>query len=331
MKICVYFEPKDINDDFEGKRLRKTIKGSLEMVNVPYTRNLVENYDILHVLSAGDELKINDAIQTNHKVVFSALITETDIVTRLYELKNNCLVMSPRYLRTLNKVDVILVCDECSKELLITSGVKTKIVCVPLGINTSRFEMTSELESDLFYNYFQLDKRTKYIVSIGSFEDKDEFSKLIEIAKLCPNYRFFYFGKGKTKKSLPKSKKIPKNLEFHLLLNQDIYCSMMRNALAYLSFDNRRRSPLTLFDAAASKTQIISLKPNNYNEEILTKLKAVCCNTSYEVSKTIDAINNGEYINNVEQVYKVARANSLKKLGTKLIEIYNNLLKGESL
>ena len=63
MKICVFFQPKDKYDNFEGMRLRKSIKGALELVDVPYSRNIIDNYDIIHFVSPDDELKINDAIE----------------------------------------------------------------------------------------------------------------------------------------------------------------------------------------------------------------------------------------------------------------------------
>ena len=216
MKICVYFQPKDKYDNFEGMRLRKSIKGALELVDVPYSRNIIDSYDIIHFVSPDDEVKINDAKEEGIPTVFSAGMSETDIATRLFELKNDVHVITPRALRTLNKVDLVLVSDETSKQLLIDSGVKTRVEVVPLGVNTARFEMTSQLESDIFFNYYQLSKDTKFVVSVGSYEDRDKFKALCEIARFCPNYHFYYFGRCKSKRKPPKIKNAPRNIKFHL-------------------------------------------------------------------------------------------------------------------
>ena len=60
MKICVYFQPTIENDNFEGMRLRKNIKGALELHNIPYAKNLLDTYDIVHFMSLDDEAKIID-------------------------------------------------------------------------------------------------------------------------------------------------------------------------------------------------------------------------------------------------------------------------------
>ena len=328
MKICVFFQPKDKYDNFEGMRLRKSIKGALELVDVPYSRNIIDRYDIIHFVSPDDELKINDVIEEGIPTVFSALMSETDIATRLFDLKNGTYSLSPRALRMLNKVDLILVCDEISKQLLIENGVTTRIDIVPVGVNTARFEMTSQLESDIFYNYYQLTKDTKFVVSVGSYEDKDKFKALCEIARFCPNYHFYYFGRSKSKKSPPKIKNTPRNVKFHLLTNDEIYCSMMKNASIYLSFDNRRHNPITLLDAAASKTQIVALSPTHHNEELLNKLHAYVGDSTPEVASIITNLLTGKLELKIKDAYKVAQENSLRKLGAVLKDEYTSLLEG---
>lgn len=329
MKICVFFQPKDKYDNFEGARLRKSIKGALELVDVPYSRNLIDNYDVIHFVSPDDELKISDAKEEGIPTVFSAGLAETDISTRLFELKGDNHIISARALRTLNKVDLILTCDEVIKDLLIKNGVHTKIEVVPLGVNTARFEMTSQLQSDIFYNYYQLSKDTKFVVSVGSYEDKEKFKALLEIARFCPNYNFYYFGRSKSKRKAPKIKNAPRNISFHLLVNDEIYCSMMKNASVFLAFDNRRYNPITLFDAAASKTQIVALSPLYNNKDLLRKLNAYVGDSTPEVASIITKIMNGELETKTELAYKVAQENSLRKLGLALKKNYDSLLKGE--
>lgn len=330
MKICVFFQPKDKYDNFEGMRLRKTIKGALELVDIPYSRNIIDYYDIIHFVSPDDEVKINDAIEEGIPTVFSALMSESDFSTRLFEIKNDKHYLTSRALRILDKVDLILVCDETSKRLLVENGVKARIDIVPIGVNVSRFEMTSQLESDIFFNYYQLPKDTKFIVSVGSYEDKDKFKTLCEIARFCPKYHFYYFGRSKSKKSPPKIKNVPSNLKFHLLTNDEIYCSMMKNASVYLTFDNRRHNPITLIDAAASKTQIVSLTPHYNNDELLNKLCALSGDSTPEVARIITNVMDGQIDTNIDKAYKFAQDNSLHKLGIALEKEYSSLLKGEN-
>ena len=57
MKVLVSFQPNKKASDFEGVRLRKTIKGALEMIGVEYTTNIVDKYDVVHLITPDDENK----------------------------------------------------------------------------------------------------------------------------------------------------------------------------------------------------------------------------------------------------------------------------------
>ena len=72
MKVLVSFQPNKKASDFEGVRLRKTIKGALEMVGVEYTTSIVDKYDIVHLISPDDENKLNDAKENGIPVVSAA-------------------------------------------------------------------------------------------------------------------------------------------------------------------------------------------------------------------------------------------------------------------
>lgn len=329
MKICVHFQRNERHQAFGGVRLVKSIKGALDVANITYTRNDIEYYDILHCCSINDETKINDAIEEGKKVVFSALMSENDAQTRILQVKDKTYSMSSRAINLLNKVNLVLVCDEMSKKVLIEKGVTSKIDIVPVGVNNSRFVFVNEQEDNIFYNYYQLSKETRFIVSSGTYEDKQNFADLIEIAKLCPKYYFYYFGYSKNHKVPYKNKNIPGNLKFHTLANEEIYRSMMKNASIYLSFDNSRHAPISLFDAASSGTQIVSLEPNGLNSDILTLLGAYSGKTIKQTSSIINKLFNGELEFRTEKVKEKAQENSLKALGNVLKEKYNFLLKGE--
>lgn len=329
MKICVHFHRNEKQQAFGGVRLVKSIKGALDVANIRYARNDIEYYDILHCCSVYDETKINDAIEDGKKVVFSALMAENDTQTRLLSIKDKNYVLSSRDLNILNKVNLILVCDELSRQILIEKGVTTKIVVVPVGVNSARFVFVNEQEDNIFYNYYQLSKETKYIVSNGTYEDEKNFDDLIEIARLCPKYYFYYFGFSKKHKVPYKNKNLPGNIKFHCLANEEIYRSMMKNASIYLSFDNTRHSPISLFDAASSSTQIVSLEPNGLNNEILQKLGAYTGKTIKDVANIINKLCNNELEFNTEKAKQVAQENSLKALGNALKEAYTSILKGE--
>ena len=76
MKVLVYFQPSSKHDNFEGARMRKTIKGALEVIGGSYTSNLYDDYDVAHFMSPDDENKLNIVLERKVPVVVSALFGE---------------------------------------------------------------------------------------------------------------------------------------------------------------------------------------------------------------------------------------------------------------
>lgn len=333
MKICVYFQPKKLKDNFEGARLRKNIKGALELANIEYAKNIIDEYDIIHFISIDDEAKINDSIAENKRTVFSAFVCETDESARLLSVKNDAPIFSSKALRVLNNVDVVFVPNETSRNLLVRAGITSRIEIVSPGVNLSRFEFADPIQEKVFYNYFRIETAEQYVVSIGTYEQYDSLKPLIEIANRCPKYTFFFFGQMHGKMHEGKirrlAKKMPKNLKLCPLAVSEIYCSMMKHASVFLSFDNSRHAPLTLLDAAASKTQIVALKPLGFNEETLKKTHAIVCENIDDVASAITKLMEGTIENHCEEAYNFACENSLTKLGKRLNEEYTKLLKGD--
>ncbi len=326
MKVCVYFEPSENRDNFEGARLRKNIKGALEIMGIPYCNNIVNKYDLIHFISIKDEEKINDAIESHIPTVISAFMCENDITARITNVRNENVGLSLKAIRVLNKVDRVLVPNQTGKEFLLKHGITSKIDVVTPGVKLSRFEKTNQIEDDVFYRYYQLEKDAKFIVSIGTYDDKECLKALKEVARKCPKYKFFFFGVGQNAKKLYKSRNVPSNLKLALLMNDEVYCSMMKQASIYLSFDNSKHSPITLLDAASSKTQIVALEPLSYNEEILKETRAYTCANVGEVVLTIEGLMKGSLPFKVEEAYEFAKKNSLEKLGEELKEEYENII-----
>lgn len=326
MKVCVCFNPKEKNDNYEGTRLRKNIKGALELADVPYAKSIIDTYDLIHFISLDDERRINDAYEEGVPTLFSALYCESDNSASTLN-KTNTLTL--RATKLLNKIDVVLVSDKKSKEFLLNNGVTSNIEIVTPGVNISRFEFPNSLEEDIFYNYYQLEKDQKFVAIFGTYDDSDIKNQLIEIAKAVP-YPIFYFGNAKVSYVSRLMHKIPANLRFSTLLNNELYCSMMKKASAYVVLDNSKHSPISLLEAMASKTQIFALKPLGLNEEMLDDKYAYTTDNIVDLSNLINQYLKGEIPSKINECYKYAKKNSLKYLSKELINIYQKLIDGRN-
>ncbi len=326
MKVCVYFEPSENRDNFEGARLRKNIKGALEIEGIPYSTNVIDKYDLIHFISIKDEEKINDAIEQGIPTVISTFVCENDVTARITSVKNDIVGLSAKAIRVLNRVNRVFVPNTTGKEFLLNHGITSKIDVVTPGVKLSRFIITNQIEDDVFYKYYQLEKNAKYIVSIGTYDDKERLKTLKEVALRMPNYKFFFFGVGRDAKKIYKTKNVPSNLKLSIFMNDEVYCSMIKNASIYLSLDNSKHSPLTLLDAAASKTQIVALEPLSYNEQILNETHAYTCDTIGKVIETLNGLLNGTLDYHTDEAYEFAKENSIEKLGESLKKEYTEIL-----
>lgn len=335
MKICVYFNPGEEKDVFEGKRLRKNIKGALELEQLEHAKDIIDEYDILHLISVHDSLKITYAKEEKIPIVLSAMMCESDksanVLTYNHELKKYDI--SPKYLKTINQVNVVLANDNEAKKFLIENGVTAPIEIVSAGVNVSRFVIKDAIETELFRNYFQLLPGSKFIATIGNHKNKKDMATLIELAKLCPEYRFFFFSPRARYNGISAIRRIfkrmPRNIRVVPLLSEEVYCSMMRDASGYIVFANSLPSPITILDSMAAKTPILSFVPQIFNNEILGDDRVYKANSVLEMSNIINNCVNISDQNIINNAYEYAKLHSLHHLSKDLVNVYKKLMGGK--
>ena len=127
MKILVRFVPGARNDIFEGTRLRKCIKGGLELNNIKWVESIFAEPDVCHFLSPIDEAKAHEAKAEGYPVVVSALYAESDPYCRYLERSpENFYSLPQKSLKMLNEADLILVPSVSAKTLLFQCGFQSQ-------------------------------------------------------------------------------------------------------------------------------------------------------------------------------------------------------------
>ena len=334
MKTLVYFQPLSKNDNFEGARMRKTIKGALEIINSQYTSNLYDDYDVAHFMSPDDESKLNIALERNVPVVVSALFGEDDPTTRFLNHKSKdgkrTNTLKLKALRVLNKANLVLVPSISAKEFLIENGVTSRIeVCIP-GINLSRFNFSREDEKELFYRYFREDKNKKIVLAVGEYDNLDGIHAFINAALKRDDTVFYYVGceskltKGQKFKKLLKE--APKNVRFKFILPDDIYRSLLLNADVFMLPGYHLAGVVAIEEAMAANCQLIVRKSSIFPGFLKNESTAYIA----EFSETLTSLCL-DYLNNdiqptTQEAYKQVSECSLKNFGDKLIDIYQSTI-----
>ena len=333
MKVLVYFQPNSKHDNFEGARMRKTIKGALEVLGATYTTNLYDDYDVAHFMSPEDEGKLNVALERKVPVVVSALFGEDDPTTRFLNHKNKdgkrTVTIKPKALRMLNKANLVLVPCESAKEFLIANGVNSPIETIVPGVNLARFNFSREDEKELFYRYFREDKNKKLVLAVGEYSNNmDGIHCLINAAKKREDTVFYYIGcesyiGAKAKKII---KSAPKNLHFKMILPDDIYRSMLLNADVFMLPGYNLSGIISVEEAMAANCQLIVRKSAIFPEFLKNEKNAYVA----EYSETLTSLCL-DYLNDsikptTEEAYQMISSYNLESFGKQLIDIYQSLV-----
>jgi 1,2-diacylglycerol-3-alpha-glucose alpha-1,2-glucosyltransferase len=334
MKALVYFNPGSKADCFAATRLRKNIKGSLELADVVWVESLFALPELLHLLSPEDEAKMHDAKLDGLKVVVSALYTEMDPAARYFQQDPDGFYrLRGKAERLLEGADLILVPCEGAKEALVEAGIKNPhFAILSAGVNMARFERSDPVETGVVYRYLRFPEGSKYVFSVGDYEDIEVLAKFDAVAKACPKIRFFFAGVKRGITSDATIKKLNKNASGNCryldLLEDDVFRSAMVNASVFLSFPSPKSDQILALEAMASKTQIICFGKPLLGDVIEEKKTAYCYSSAEKVAKAIESYCALKLTPTIIEGYRKAKSCSLDKVGQQLKAMYESLLKG---
>ena len=191
MKVLIDFRPAKGCENYEGSRLRKTLKGACEATDVTWVDSLSSFPEIAHFISPDDEAKARKAKEKDCKVVFSVGYSDSDAKTNFFKMVDGKCVLKRKGLRTLAWADLVLVPDVETKERLQSGGVSQKITILEPTVNLARFEALSPIEKSVFKRYFSVKEGCVYAVAIGEYANKDALACFAELAKNNPNMKFY--------------------------------------------------------------------------------------------------------------------------------------------
>ena len=333
MKVLVYFQPSHKYDNFEGTRMRKTIKGALEVAGVAYTSNLYADYDVAHFMSPDDENKLSVAIERGVPAIVSALFGEDDPAARFLNYKSKdgkrTVTLKSKALKMLNKATLVLVPTQTAKDFLIEAGVETPIeICLP-GVNLARFDFSREDEKELFYRYFREDKNKRIVLALGEYDNNLEgINAFINVARKRDDTVFYYVGSETKNNATTKKiiKSAPKNVHFKYILPDDIYRSLLLNADVFMLPGYNFAGVVSIQEAMAAKCQLIVRKSSIFQEALKNEKDAYIAEFSETLTSLCLDYLDGKIQPTVEQAYKLVLEHTLQKYGDQLIKIYDSVI-----
>lgn len=333
MKVLVSFQSNKNAPDFEGVRLRKNIKGALELNEVKYATNIADYFDIAHFIYIESDTKLNDIFERGIPCICSALCCEDDPNASFIDYKSKdgtrTSSLKPKALKFLNKMNLVLAPSESNREFLINNGVTSPIdVCLP-GVNLSRFDFSRDDEKELFYRYFGEDKNRKLVLAMGEYTNNmDGINAFINAAKKCPDAIFYYIGcEDAAYKFSAKLKHLihtaPKNVRFNSTVPEDIYRSALLNASIFMLPGYRTAGVISIQEAMAAKCQLIVRKQSVCSRTLIDGETAYIGEYSETLTDLVKSYLDGKLKPTTEKAYESIASHNLENFGKQLIDIYN--------
>lgn len=333
MKVYICHKTKDITDSFEGTRLRKTIKGACEAVDIGWVDAPQEGVEIAHFVSPSDLMVLRQQKEAGVKTVVSAFYAEDDPDACFLDPRRKNLVLRKKAQQMLQEADLVLVPNEGALELARNLGVNSHIEILEPAVRMNRFSKRST-EAKIFRRYFGIRPNVKTVVAVGSYDDRKTLSFIKTVARNCPNMEFYFFGAHPRYDFLKVAKSITRvrrssNLHFKDAVQDDIYRSALMDSAAYISNDSLRPDPIAPLEAFAAKTQVVALSSPTANPLLVEGVSCLFFPSPEALAKYLDSLNYPEPKSTIESAYAIAKAHNLVSYGTKLKGYYEALASGE--
>ena len=332
MKVLLYTEgEKLLSKSGLGKAIKHQMK-ALEQEKIEYTTNIHDDYDIAHINWYGPNSfsLAKKAHKLGKKVVYHAHSTEEDFKGGFIFSKQ----ISPAFKKWLiacySLGDVIITPTEYSKKLLEGYGIDKKIYAISNGIELDKFKKDKKLRQK-FREEYKLKDSDKVIIGVGLYIERKGIVDFVELAKRLPEYKFIWFGysplSAATKDVRDAVNTKLDNLIFAGYVEQIKIVEAMNGCDLYLFPTYEETEGIPIIEACACKTKSLIRDIPIFEDWLEDNKNTYKAKDIDEFEIKIKKILNNELPDLTEEAYKVAQSRDIKKIGKKLKQVYEEVLK----
>lgn len=332
MKVLLYTEGvKYVGKSGLGKAIKHQMK-ALEYVNVEYTLDVNDDYDIVHINTYG--LKsyrlAKKAKKMGKKVVYHAHSTEEDF-RNSFILSNKIAPLFKKWIVKCYKLgDYIITPTPYSKKLLENYNMNREIEAISNGIELEKFSVDKKVGKE-FREKYGFKKNDKVILGIGLYLERKGILDFVELAKRLKDYKFIWFGFTPLY-TIPKKirdavqTKLP-NLTFAGYVEQEMIIKAMKGADLYIFPTLEETEGIPIIEACACRQKALIRDIGVFENWLQDGKNVYKAKNIDEFEEKIVKIVEGELPDLTEKAYKVAEERDLKIVGKKLKAVYKKVLK----
>jgi 1,2-diacylglycerol-3-alpha-glucose alpha-1,2-glucosyltransferase len=331
MKVLLHSDKlKEIEKSGVGRAIKHQMK-ALELVNVDYTTNPKEDYDIIHINTIFPESYLMGlkAKRKGKKVIFHAHSTEEDFKNS-FIMSNQVAPLFKVWLQQCySSADLVLTPTPYSKALLDEYGLGKPVISISNGIELDFFYKDESLK-EAFRKEYNFKKTDKIIMAVGLYIERKGIIDFVKLAKKMPEYKFIWFGYTNLKTVPPKIReavetKLP-NLFFPGYVSRDILKGAYSTCDLFIFPTFEETEGIVLLEALATKIPVLIRDIPIYEGWLTDSVNVYKAKDVNEFEVKIKSIIKGDLKDLTEEGYEVAKERDIKNIGLELKKIYENLM-----
>jgi len=305
-------------------------KKALEKCGVEYTTDIRSGFDLLHVNTFGlpSYLLAKRVKRSGKPVVVHAHTTEEDF-RNSFIFSNKLAPLLKVWLKKMyNTGDIIITPTPYSKMLLSKYGLKPEIFNISNGVDIDVFKENSSGGNN-FRKKYNFSPDDKIILSAGLHIERKGIFDFVKIARLMPEYKFFWCGYTNPR-IIPKRvrniiKNPPPNVYFPGFVDnmKDAY----NGADLFLFLSHEETEGIVVLEALSSGIPVVLRDIGVYNEWLQDRIN---CRKAKNIEQFVTLIKETIGSDNIDMTTygkSTAAERSLDKVGAKMKETYKQLLK----
>lgn len=342
MKVLLYTEnEKILSKSGLGKAIKHQMN-ALKAVNIEYTTNPKDDFDIAHINFYGlKSYRLAKKLKKQgKKIVYHAHSTEEDFRNSFIFSNQVSKLFKKWLIKCYTLGDAIITPTEYSKKLLQSYGIKNDIYVVSNGVELKNFGHDEKAGRE-FRKKYNFKKEDKIIVGIGLYIERKGIIDFVELAKQMPKYKFIWFGYSPlifSRKNVRKavSTKLD-NLIFAGYVEQETICQALNGCDVYIAPTYEETEGITIIEAASCKTNMVVRDIPVFNGWLVDRKNVYKARNVNEFKNKIEEIVSGELPSLVQEAYNIAEERKSENVGEKLKNVYqtckalqNEKIKGEN-
>lgn len=329
MKVLLYTEnEKIISKSGLGKAIKHQMN-ALKAVNIEYTTNPKDDFDIAHINFYGlKSYRLAKKLKKQgKKIVYHAHSTEEDFRNSFIFSNQVSKLFKKWLIKCYTLGDAIITPTEYSKKLLKSYGIKNDIYVVSNGVELKNFEHDEKVGRE-FRKKYNFKKEDKIIVGIGLYIERKGIIDFVELAKQMPEYKFIWFGYSPlifSRKNVRKAVNTKlNNLIFAGYVEQETICQALNGCDVYIAPTYEETEGITIIEAASCKTNMVVRDIPVFNGWLENGKNVYKARNVNEFKNKIEEIVSGELPSLAQEAYSIAEERKSENIGEKLKNVYQS-------